>query len=58
MRDLGHFPKGEPPLFTDYLTFPLVLVVISAVVLSFIAFGAPEMERQAKVQQESAYVVR
>lgn len=39
-------------MHTDYLTFPLVLVVISAVVLSFIAFGAPEMERQAKVHQE------
>ena len=59
--DLGLTSKASSdhvPLFTDYLTFPLVLVVIAGVVLSFIAIGAPEMERQAKVQQESAYVVR
>lgn len=40
----------------DTVTIPLALVgMFVFVAVSFVLFGAPEMERQARINQEIAY---
>ncbi len=60
--DLGVHSKASADhvlAFRPCIRIQLALVAaFAAISVSFIAFGAPEMERQAKVQQESVHVVR